>query len=176
VTRVEAAVLAPVWRDERGALRVLLVRRAPVGLHGGQLAFPGGKRDPEDETPLATALREAREEVGLEPERVHVLAELEPVDTRTTHYRVHPFLARIEPPEGDERWRRAPAEVEEVLEVEVTELLRPDLAATFELTREDWPAPRRFPCVRVGDHRLWGLTHHILMPLAPRLLAGEWDV
>jgi 8-oxo-dGTP pyrophosphatase MutT (NUDIX family) len=60
-----------------------MILRNPVGVHGGQIAFPGGKRDPEDETMLDTALREVREELGLIVERNDVLAELPMEQTRT---------------------------------------------------------------------------------------------
>jgi 8-oxo-dGTP pyrophosphatase MutT (NUDIX family) len=79
-----------------------MILRNPVGVHGGQIAFPGGKRDPEDETMLDTALREVREELGLIVERNDVLAELPMEQTRTNGYRVFPYLARINVPK---RWR-----------------------------------------------------------------------
>ncbi|MDH4177689.1 MAG: NUDIX domain-containing protein, partial [Thermoleophilia bacterium] len=70
-----AAVLVPVFRDEEGELRLLLVARVDDGgLHGGQLGLPGGRPEPGDADLRATALREAEEEIGLEPESVTVLA------------------------------------------------------------------------------------------------------
>ena len=65
-----AAVLVPVFRDAAGLLRLVLIVRTDRGLHGGQLAVPGGKVDPGDESLLATALRETEEEIGLAPEQV----------------------------------------------------------------------------------------------------------
>ncbi len=70
-----AAVLVPVFRDAEGELRIVLVVRADDGgQHGGQLGLPGGKPEPGDADLLATALREAQEEVGLDPEAVDVVA------------------------------------------------------------------------------------------------------
>ena len=69
-------MLAPVFRDERGELRLVLIVRTDRGHHGGQLAFPGGRVDPRDESLVATALREAEEEIGLDPSLVAVVAEL----------------------------------------------------------------------------------------------------
>ena len=62
---IDAAVLIPVYRSPPGDLHIVMILRNPGGVHGGQIAFPGGKHDPEDETMLDTALREAREELGL---------------------------------------------------------------------------------------------------------------
>jgi len=71
----DAAVLVPVFRDAEGELRVAIVVRADDGsLHGGQLGLPGGKPEPGDSDLLATALREAEEEVGLAPDAVEVIA------------------------------------------------------------------------------------------------------
>jgi 8-oxo-dGTP pyrophosphatase MutT (NUDIX family) len=103
-SRTPAAVLVPVFRDADGELRLVLVVRGARGVHGGQLAFPGGKQEPQDDSPLETALREADEEIGLAREDVEFVAGLEPVDTRTTGFRVHPFLARVH---GPRRWRLA---------------------------------------------------------------------
>jgi 8-oxo-dGTP pyrophosphatase MutT (NUDIX family) len=169
--RRESAVLVPVFRDHAGELRVVLVRRTPGGLHGGQLAFPGGMREPGDADALATALREAEEEVGLDRWRVELRATLLVVDTRTTGYRIAPFLARVTPPPA---WKPQPSEVAEVLEVEIARLARPEARGSSIEQFPTWPGPQRIEFFRVGEHRLWGATYRILEPLIPRLLAGEW--
>ena len=88
----EAAVLVPVYRRQDGELMVVLVRRAQGGAHGGQLALPGGQREPGDADLAATALREANEELGLAANQVELLAALPVVETQTTGFRVAPFL------------------------------------------------------------------------------------
>src|SRR2546427_1775735 len=80
----DAGVIVPLYRDRTSKLRLVLIRRTPHGIHGGQLAFPGGKRDPDDATPLDSALRETREEIGLGREAIEILEHLEVIETRTT--------------------------------------------------------------------------------------------
>jgi 8-oxo-dGTP pyrophosphatase MutT (NUDIX family) len=172
VLRVEAAVLVPVHRDARGDLRVVLVRRTEGGVHGGQIAFPGGRRDPGDASDLDTALREAWEEIGLPPGNVEVLAALPTVDTRSTGYRIAPFLGRIVPPAA---WAPAAAEVAEVLDIPLVDLARPDARGESLEQFPGWPAPMKIEFWNIGPHRLWGLTYRILSPLLPRLLSGEWS-
>jgi len=77
----EAAVLVPVYRAQDGELVVVLVQRGEGGAHGGQLALPGGQRDPGDVDLAATALREAEEEIGLAGDRVELLTALPVVET-----------------------------------------------------------------------------------------------
>jgi 8-oxo-dGTP pyrophosphatase MutT (NUDIX family) len=168
---VEAAVLAPVFRDGHGEPYLVLVRRTAGGLHGGQLALPGGRREPDDASPLATALREADEEIGLSPHAVHVLAALPVIETRTTGYRIAPFLGRIDRPPA---WRLAEDEIAEVIEVRVADLARPEARGEGLEHFRGWPDPIRIRFLRVGPHRLWGATFRILEPLLPRLLAGDW--
>src|SRR5882724_1713669 len=120
---IDAAVLIPVYRSQDGELRIIMILRNPGGVHGGQIAFPGGKHDPEDETMLDTALREVREELGLIVERNDVLAELPMEQTRTTGYRVFPYLARITVPD---RWQIAEREIAEIVDVKLTDLTRGD--------------------------------------------------
>lgn len=169
----ESAVLVPVYRDEEGAVRLVLVRRALGGIHGGQLAFPGGMREPSDASARATALREAHEEIGLEPGRVTVIADLPLVETRTSNLLIAPFLARIERPAY---WRPAFREVAEVLEPRLSALSGPEARGESVEHFVTWPGPLRVPFIRVGDHRLWGATFRIVEPLLPRLLAEEWSV
>jgi 8-oxo-dGTP pyrophosphatase MutT (NUDIX family) len=165
--------VVPVFRGPDGLLRLVLIRRTEGGVHGGQLAFPGGKRDADDESPLATALREAEEELGLGRDRLEVLAALPVVETLTTQFRISPFLARVERPQ---RWRHEPREVSEVLEIAVEELMRPEAHGEEVKQFPTWPGPRAVPFYRVGARQIWGATYRILRPLLPRLAAGEWRV
>jgi 8-oxo-dGTP pyrophosphatase MutT (NUDIX family) len=169
----EAAVLVPLFRDTAGELCLVLIRRGEGGLHGGQIAFPGGKPDPGDVSLLATAIREAHEEVGLDPSAVEVLAPLDVIETRASGFRITPFLARIVRPP---RWRPAEHEVAEVLEVRVSDLARPEAHGESYEPIPGAPEPVLTPYYRVGSHHLWGATYRILQPLLPRLLAGEWPV
>src|SRR5512132_565962 len=169
----EAAVLVPVYRRPDGELMVVLVRRAQGGVHGGQLALPGGQRDPSDADLAATALREANEEIGLAADQLELLAALPVVETRTTGFRIAPFLARLT---GPAPWRPQEREIAEVVEVPVADLARPGVRAEEVRAFPTWPAPRRIQLWRVGGHEVWGVTYRILEPLVPRLLGGEWPL
>jgi 8-oxo-dGTP pyrophosphatase MutT (NUDIX family) len=165
-----AAVLVPVFRDAGGRLRIVLIVRTDHGLHGGQLAVPGGKHDAGDESLLATALREAREEIGLE--QVDVLAELPTVRSGPTNFEVHAFLGRVA---ADASWRPNEDEVVEVLTPAVDELAAPDARRELLFTSARWPEGLLVDGVPVGERVLWGMTLRLLDDLVPRLLAGEWD-
>jgi 8-oxo-dGTP pyrophosphatase MutT (NUDIX family) len=169
----EAAVLIPVYRRQDGQLMVVLVRRTQGGAHGGQLALPGGQRDPRDADLAATALREANEEIGLAGDQVELLATLPVVETQTTGFRIAPFLARLT---GPAPWRRQEREIAEVVELRVADLARPEVRAEEVRDFPTWPAPRRIQLWRVGGHEIWGVTYRILEPLVPRLLGGEWPL
>ena len=170
---IDAAVLIPVYRSQDGELHIVMILRNPGGVHGGQIAFPGGKHDPEDETMLDTALREVREELGLVIDRSDVLAELPMEQTRTTGYRVFPFLARIAEPD---RWRIAEREIAEIVDVKLTDLTRRDAHDKMIGRFPTWEKAQQVSFYRIGEHRLWGLSYRILQPVLARLVAGEWDV
>ena len=170
---IDAAILIPVYRSKQGELHIVMILRKPGGVHGGQVAFPGGKHDPADETMLDTALREAREELGLIVNREDVLAELPMTQTRTTGYRVFPYLARITPPE---RWQIAEREIAEILDVGLNELTRPSAHDKMIERFPTWEKAEQVSYYQVGPHRLWGLSYRILHPVIPRLVAGEWNI
>jgi 8-oxo-dGTP pyrophosphatase MutT (NUDIX family) len=166
----EAAVLVPVLRRDGGPLRLVLIRRAAGGIHGGQLAFPGGKREPQDASLQDTALREAHEEIGIARRCVTVLASLSPVETLATGFRIHPFLGWVEPPA---LWQFHDREVQTVLELEVAELAALQAAGT---PSEDPRADCIPPYCRIGNDRLWGASYRIAEQVLPRLAAGEWKL
>jgi 8-oxo-dGTP pyrophosphatase MutT (NUDIX family) len=169
----DSAVLVPVYRDTTGTLRVVLIVRTEHGRHGGQVALPGGIHDARDPDLLATALREADEEVGLAPDAVEILATLPQVDT-STGYVITPFLAHVVAPPSE--WRRQEREIAEVLVVPIDDLTRPELRGEEIWQLPGWPGGRRVAFVRIGAHKLWGATYRILDPLIPRLLAREWPI
>jgi 8-oxo-dGTP pyrophosphatase MutT (NUDIX family) len=169
----ESAVLVPVFRDAAGDASLVLVRRSDYGVHGGQLAFPGGKREPADASLLATALRETEEEIGLPAAAIEVLAALPPVHTRSSGFCIAPFLARIMPPPT---WHFDPIELAEVLPVPLRHLADPATAGQALWQLPGWPAPELIDFWRVGPHHLWGATYRIVQALLPRLLAGEWEL
>jgi len=172
--RTLSAVLVPVFRDDENELRVVLVARGSAGVHGDQLGLPGGRHEPGDASLLATALRETEEEIGLAPTEVDVVAELEPVDTHTTGFRVHPYLARIQPPA---RWRLAPGEIAGVVTPLLSTLTDPLARRRQTFSFPSWPEPRTVDCVALEEGQLlWGLTLRLLDGIVPRMLAGEWPL
>src|SRR4029453_6776067 len=161
----EAAVLVLVYRRQDGQLMVVLVRRAQGGAHGGQLALPGGQRDPRDADLAATALREANEEIGLAGDRVELLAALPVVKTQTTGFRIAPFLARVTAPAP---WRPQEREIAQVVELPVAELARPEGRAEEVRAFPTWPAPRRIRLWRVGGGAGWGGASRVPGAPGPR--------
>ena len=168
---IDAAVLIPVYRTQNGELHIVMILRNPGGVHGGQIGFPGGKHDPGDETMLDTALRETREELGLIVPREDVLAELPTEQTRTSGYRVFPYVARITVPD---RWRIAEREIAEIVEVKLNDLTRPGAQKKMIERFSTWTKAEQVSFYQIGTHHLWGLSYRILQPVIPRLVAGEW--
>ena len=92
----EAAVLVAMF-DVDGEAAVLLTKRPEtMPSHQGEIAFPGGKREPEDADLAAAALREAREEVGLEPDAVEIVAELDMIGTVASAFTITPFVGLLD--------------------------------------------------------------------------------
>ena len=155
----QAAVLVPlVLRDE---LTVLLTQRtAHLSTHSGQVAFPGGRQDPQDRDAAATALREAQEEVGLDAQHVEVLGTL-PVYETGTAFMVTPVVALVQP---DAPLQANPYEVADIFEVPLRFLLDP---AHHQRHRLHWQGLERewfsMPFHDAGQERyIWGATAGML--------------
>jgi len=159
-----AAVLIPVI--DRAEPAVLLTQRT-TGLtsHAGQIAFPGGKLDPTDTSPLAAALREAEEEVGLDRRFVHPIGYLD-VYMTTLGFRIVPTLARVDP---DFKLTLSPAEVHDAFEVPLRFLMQPD---NYQRRRREWRGMMRTTyAIPFGDRDIWGVTAGILRNLYERICA-----
>lgn len=163
VTFRDAAVLIPVIAREP-SLTVLLTQRTPhLAVHGGQIAFPGGKIDPADAGPAAAALRETQEEIGLDPAAVQVVGFLDPYLTGTG-YRIMPVLGRVEP---DRPLVLNRAEVEEVFEVPLAFLMTP--ANHRRGSRMLGGRERHFYEMPFEERYIWGITAGIIRGLYERM-------
>jgi 8-oxo-dGTP pyrophosphatase MutT (NUDIX family) len=158
-----AAVLVGLIRRDAGT-RVLLTRRTD-GLrhHAGQVSFPGGRIEAGDADPVAAALREAHEEVGLLAHQAVPCGFLDPFTT-ISGFHVYPLVATIA---DDYRPVADPSEVAEVFDVPLDFLLD---AANVHEQEVDWQGKRRkLVEFRWGGHRIWGATAAMLVNLRIRL-------
>lgn len=159
--KVDAAVLIPLYWDERGPVVVFTERHADLRKHAGEISFPGGRRDP-DEDLLVTALREAEEEIGLRPADVRVLGALPPMGTFISGFTIYPFVGAV--PAGL-AWVLAEREVAQVLEFSLAALRT---GHRFErLLRKGVPV--RTDTYTVDGHLVWGATGRITRHLLDRL-------
>jgi 8-oxo-dGTP pyrophosphatase MutT (NUDIX family) len=160
--RIDAAVLVPLYLRDGDLHAVFTKRRDDLRRHAGEISFPGGRQD-DDETDLRlTALREAHEEIGLDPKHVELVGALQPTPTIATNYAVYPFVGLIEP--GQE-WEPSAREVETVIELSLA-----DLRAGYgrqRLLRRG--VPFRTDVYVVGDHLIWGATARMIGDLLERI-------
>lgn len=160
-----SAVLVALFDGPDGA-EVLLTRRSmKLRHHRGEISFPGGRLDP-GETPLDTALREAHEEVGLDPAASAIVGELGHLNTVVSKSYIVPIVARL-----DER----PALVAQTMEVDrvlwtpIADLTKP---GTYHV--ETWghpPLDRPLHFFELDDETVWGATAHMLVDLMTRALS-----
>jgi 8-oxo-dGTP pyrophosphatase MutT (NUDIX family) len=163
--RIDAAVLVPLFVLDGELHAVFTKRREELRSHPGEISFPGGRQD-DDETDLRlTALREAKEEIGLEPAAVELVGALHPTPTMVSNYAVYPFVGLIEPGHA---WRPSASEVAEVLELSL-----PELRAGHQrrrILRGGLPFDTEIYVVGEDDeHMIWGATARMLGDLLERI-------
>jgi 8-oxo-dGTP pyrophosphatase MutT (NUDIX family) len=168
----QAAVLAPLF-EEDGQARVILTRRTTtLPSHQGEVSFPGGKAMP-DEPPVDAALRESREEIGLDPSAVEIVAELDHLATIASRFVLAPFVGVLA---GRPALVPNAAEVDEVLDVALR-----DLAGPGVFVEERWDVaaladrPVYFFELPNGEDVVWGATARILHHFLTVVLTGRTE-
>jgi 8-oxo-dGTP pyrophosphatase MutT (NUDIX family) len=159
-----AAVLMPIIPAPGGARLVYTLRTDNLRDHAGQVSFPGGSPEKGDGSLLATALREAEEEVDLAPGLVEVIGELEEMYIPPSRFLVRPFVGLL-PREAE--MVLAPEEVEAIFSVSLEELMSPE-AFKKEVWERDG-RPYEVPIFAVGGHEIWGATAAMTAGLLARL-------
>jgi 8-oxo-dGTP pyrophosphatase MutT (NUDIX family) len=161
-----AAGLVLLYPGERGPSIPLTVRASGLKRHAGQISLPGGATDP-GETLAQAALREAHEEIGVDPARVRILGELTPVHVIVSGFTLHPIVGIT-----DQRpaFQLAATEVEEVIEVSIEDLQ--DASSIRQGTRTREGIAIEYPYFALMGHQVWGATAMILGELICLLQAG----
>ncbi len=160
---IPAAVLVPIVMREEGPQLVLTRRTMTVATHKGQISFPGGHVEPHDEGPVATALREANEEIGLDPQKVEVIGLLD--DTWTiTRFIITPVVALVD---SKAPLMVDPREVDVIIEVPLHELLIPKNHRLCELNHHG--EVFTYHRYDIGGHNIWGATAGIIHRFISRL-------
>ena len=160
---LEASVLIPILTFKKD-LEILLTKRSNnLKNHPGQIAFPGGKKDQIDSSPIETALRETQEEVGLNPKDVEIIASL-PSHKTATGFVIKPYLGLINQP-FSETLRQG--EVDEIFTVPYEYILN---EKNFSIQTRKWNGSQRsYYVVPYGPYYVWGATARILLNLSRAL-------
>ena len=163
IAKKPASVLIPLIKKSEG-IKVLFTRRSShLKYHAGQISFPGGKAEEGDRNALATALREAKEEINLDSSKVKILGQC-PAHETVTGFRITPFVGKITPP-----FKPSPQieEVAEIFEVSLGFLMDLENYKTETLLREG--KKYRYLGMNYNGYHIWGATARILYGLASHL-------
>jgi 8-oxo-dGTP pyrophosphatase MutT (NUDIX family) len=161
------AAVAIVLRDAEPSIEALFIHRAdhPDDPWSGHMAFPGGRTE-NGEAALATAIRETAEEVGIDLEPAELLGaldELQPARRHPLDLAISPFVFRV----SDDVATRPNHEVRQICWIPLDDLMSDRYRSTYDYSEGD--SVLRFPCYRVGERVIWGLTYRMFGELAMRL-------
>lgn len=153
----EAGILVPITDNQRDPEMIFTLRSSNLKTHRGQVAYPGGKRDPEDTSLIATALRETHEEIGLPPDQVKVIAPLSQVMS-LHRILVTPYVGVVP---GDHPLEPNPHEIESVFRVPISWFLEDRRERTDTLSFLN--STLYVPCYRWERYQIWGLSAVVLV-------------
>lgn len=156
-----ASVLVPLFVHEEQPFLAFIRRSHDLRLHSGEIAFPGGGAEAIDSSPVATALREAQEEIGLDPARVEILGILAPLFTSVSNYLITPVVAYL--PDGLGTLRLQESEVSELILTSLPGLADPAIFHTEEWVRLGQRHTVHF--YDYGPYRIWGATARMVKTL-----------
>ncbi len=161
----EAAVLITLFEKTNDDWHIVFIRRGTThekDKHGGQIAFPGGKAEPEDRDLMYTALREAEEETSMDLTTIDVLGQLTPLYITVSKFRVHPFIAySCKKPE----LVRQQSEVEEILEFPISAFRNPSSLTETSIHLGTGIVLNHVPAFVIQGHIIWGATAMIMSEL-----------
>jgi 8-oxo-dGTP pyrophosphatase MutT (NUDIX family) len=166
-TLTSAAVLVPIVTRPEGLTVLFTLRTSNLSAHAGQISFPGGRVDPADRDESRAALREAEEEIGLEPSKVRLIGRLDTYLTRTG-FRIHPAVGLVSPPLA---LRPDPREVAEIFEAPLDFIIDPGNRRCDSRIYRD--RERFFWAIPFGQRYIWGATAGMLVNLSELLWSGH---
>lgn len=158
-TAALAAVLLLFHPGKQGETRLVVIRRASYeGVHSGQISFPGGKREPDDQNLAQTALRETMEEIGVDDRLIQMEGKLSHLYIPPSHFVVHPFIATY--PDRPV-FTPEPSEVAEVISLELAAIRQKESIRIMDVSSKQY-GPMQVPCYQTAECQIWGATAMIL--------------
>ena len=156
-----AAVMMLFYPKNGRTHLVLIVRNSYEGIHSAQIAFPGGKFEPKDQTYVNTALRETQEEIGIHPEQIEIIMPFTNLYIQASNFMVYPFLGISKEeivfmPDSNE--------VAQIIELPLSDFLNDDLIVSAIITTS-YAKDIEIPAYKINEHIVWGATAMMLSEL-----------
>lgn len=167
---IKYAAVAVILHHESDELQIILTQRASYdGIHGGQISFPGGRKDENDQNTIQTAIRESKEEIDLDLSDLHYLGKLTDVYIPVSNFLVYPEVFYLE----SLNELQPNYEVAEIFNVTIKELLDEKNVSTMEVKVGD-NLHLKVPCFSIKGKNIWGATAIILSELKVLVQKKKW--